>query len=524
MRPIASTYTRLGSRQGTQVRLKGRPSAKVAHFVAPVKGLSYFAELNETDPLLASILVNWTVEEDCIRVRPGYIKMGEIAGNPPISTIIPYHGDLERLAFASGSKLYNSSGAEIASGFGGDDWAWTAHTDLGDTDYTVMVNGFAGVVSWDGITFTTETVTAPTGETWINPLKFDKVISHMNRLWFADSENLAVYYLPLQQKSGEVAMIPFNALFKRGGKIRAIFTWTMDGGRGMDDQIAIFTSNGEVAIYSGVDPATDFRLVGVFRFDAPMSKNSILNYGGELYILTSTGLVPMAMLLQTESDSLGKVDKNVMKEFTRVSKSRRGDFGWSVILNHQTNHVICNMPTGAGNYQQMVRFMPGAIWSKWTEVPARCWCWLGNTMYFASDDGKMYRGGSEYLSDDGAAINADVRFAWSGFGSVTQKQFKMLRLYAVTDGVPRPYMDMEVDYAAKPPINQPELTQGAGDRTLWDVSPWGSPWSLDPVPRQSWQGVTGLGRVGAPRIRVSVLGCTYTITGIDVLFEPGSLL
>ena len=64
-----------------------------------------------------------------------------------------------------------------------------------------MVNGVDGVVSWDGTTFVAETVTAPAGETWIIPAKFDKVLSHMNRLWFADSQNLAVYYLPVQTKS-----------------------------------------------------------------------------------------------------------------------------------------------------------------------------------------------------------------------------------------------------------------------------------------------------------------------------------
>jgi hypothetical protein len=43
-------------------------------------------------------------------------------------------------------------------------------------------------------------------------------------------------------------------------------------------------------------------------------------------------------------------------------------------------------------------------------------------------------------------------------------------------------------------------------------------------PKQNWQGVTGLGRVGAPRIRVSVTGATFSLTGMDVIYELGGLM
>ena len=223
MRMAPHGHVALKNPRGTPVRAKGKPAARVAHFSAPLKGLSRAAELTETDPLLASILTNWVIEDDRITVRPGYIKMGQIAANTPISTIIPYYGAPNKLAFASGNgKLYDLSGVEIKTGYGGDDWSWTSFSNLASVDYTIMVNGIDGVVSWDGTAFVTETVTAPTGETWVVPAKFDKVLSHMNRLWFADNENLAVYYLPVQTKSGALFVVPLNAIFKRGGSIRGI--------------------------------------------------------------------------------------------------------------------------------------------------------------------------------------------------------------------------------------------------------------------------------------------------------------
>jgi hypothetical protein len=519
----------LKNRRGTPTRLlnKGRPAAKVAHFSAPLKGLSKFAELSETDPMLASILTNWLPLDDRIAVRPGYIKLGQIAANTPVSTLVPYYGSAtHKLAAASGGKFYDTAGVVIGPGpYGGDDWAWISYSDLGATDYTLMVNGHDGVVSWDGTTFTAEVITVPTAETWINPLRFDKVLSHMNRLWFADSDNLAVYYLPIGQKAGAVELFPLDVLFKRGGHIEALHTWSMDGGTGLDDALVIFSSNGEAVIYSGVDPESDFKLVGIFRFDAPMSHNSVLNFGGDLYVMIATGLVPMTTLIRAEVENLGKSDMSVMDEFQTIAKTNRDSFGWQVILNSQTGHAICNMPLNNGKYQQMVRKMPGQIWAKWSDIPARCWGWLNNHTYFGDDFGGIFLGGTEYLSDNGKAIEADVRFAWSGYKSVAKKQFKMVRLYTLTDGLVRPFIDMEVDYDTTRPTNQPEVSTAPAGDAVWDVAIWDVDyWALNAVPRQNWQGVTGLGRVGAPRIRASILGCTYAITGIDVIYEPGGLM
>jgi hypothetical protein len=263
----------------------------------------------------------------------------------------------------------------------------------------------------------------------------------------------------------------------------------------------------------------------VFRFDAPMSKDSIINFGGDLYVMISTGLVPMTTLIRAETEQLGKSDLNVMKEFEEVSRTHRDDYGWQTLLNHHTNHAICNMPIGGGKYQQMVRKMPGQIWTKWHDVPARCWGWLNNHTYFGSEDGKIYLGGSEYLNDNGAPISADVRFAWSSYKSVTKKNFKMIRLYSLTDGLPRPFMDLEVDYSNLPPTNQPEVTQGPSGGAEWDLATWDvDDWAAASQPKMNWQGVTGLGRVGAARIRINVSGCTFSLTGVDVLYELGGLM
>src|SRR5215831_1211959 len=141
----------------------------------------------------------------------------------------------------------------------------------------------AGVTATPLGSFVKENITVKPADTFINPNNFNLVIAHQNRLFFADKSNLAVYYLPLQQKSGQVSYLPLNVIFKRGGYIKAMYSWTIGGATNMDNQLVMFSSNGECAIYGGTDPDNNFQRSVLYRFDAPMSKHSVVDYGGELY-------------------------------------------------------------------------------------------------------------------------------------------------------------------------------------------------------------------------------------------------
>lgn len=524
MRALPSKYA-AGAKP---IKVKQNPSA-VKHLSAPLKGLSLSSKLTTGDPLKAPILDNWVVEEDRIRCRPGTKKLFTHSAAAPVESMVPYYGVPSLLALATAGELVTQSGTLLEDGFTANDWSWSSFSNLSQQTYTVMVNGANGVWSWNGGTVAgsvvKETVTAPASAPWIDPEKFTIIMSHMNRLWFADSLNLSVYYLPIQQKSGEVFVLPLNSIFKRGGTIRAVYTWTLDGGSGMDDKLVIFSSNGECAIYSGVDPASDFSLVGVFRFDAPMSKHCVVNYGGELYVLISTGLVPMSTMLRAENEQLGQTEKDIVTMFTDASRRYRGLSGWQAMLDPDTGRIICNLPGGAINkYNQMARKMPAVIWSSWSAIPSRCWCWLNNVLYFADDAGGLYEMDPLYLNDNGAAIKVDVQFAWSNFSTPAIKQFKMLKPYIITDALPRAFVDMRVDYDMTPPSNQPDVTfQTVGAE--WDLATWDvDDWAPGATMISNWSGTAAIGSVGAPRLTASILNCEFAIAGFDVIFETGSVM
>lgn len=526
MRMMASKY----AAKAQPVKVKQGNTAAINHVTAPLKGLSLSSKLSTGDPLKATILDNWVLDEDKIRCRHGRKKIFSHPGLGPVETLVPYYGfPTQNMALATVGKLTSYSGVDLHSGFLSNDWSWSSFSNLGDTTYTVMCNGMDGVWSWDGTNLAAglvkEAVTAPTSAAWVDPDRMNIIMSHQNHLWFADQDNLAIFYLPLQQKNGALAVMPMSAIFKRGGIIRAIYSWTVDGGNGMNDKLVIFSSNGECAIYSGTDPDTDYKLDGVFRFDAPMSKNCVVQYGGELYVLISTGLVPMSTLMRAQVEQLGQTDKDVYSAFMDAARRFRSQPGWMAFLDPSTSRIICNMPAGGINhYDQMVRFMPNSYWTTWSAIPSRCWGWLNNTLYVGDDKGNLYAVSRLYLDDDGAAIKVDVQFAWSNFKTPGVKQFKMLKPYIITDGQPSPVIDMQVDYETNPPVNQPDLTfstAGASwDDADWDTSDWAPPSTMV----GKWSGVGRLGTVGAVRLQALISGCEFALSGADILYETGSAI
>lgn len=367
-----------------------------------------------------------------------------------------------------------------------------------------------------------ETITIDPNDTFISPNSFHIVMAHQNRLFFADQSNLAVYYLPLLQKSGLISYVPLNNVFKRGGYIKAMYTWTIEGGTNMNDQLVIFSSNGECAIYGGVDPDTDFQLSGVFRFHAPMSKHAVANYGGELYVFVPAGLMPMSTLMKAENEHLGQAEQKLVTTFLTDAIGYRTSPGWQAFINPSTGRLFCNIPQGSPNkYRQLVRHMPREVWTEFGELPARCWGWADPFVYFGDDNGNIYEMHPAHQTDNGKPIRVDVLFAWSRFKTAMRKKFHGVQAYIITDGDPRPVVDVKVDFDYNPGVNIPD-TSGVLSGSLWNAAKWNvALWAPGKLARIIWNGVASSGTYGAVRVTADVNNCYFALTGVDVLFETG---
>jgi hypothetical protein len=88
--------------------------------------------------------------------------------------------------------------------------------------------------------------------------------------------------MPVGAISGTAAIFDLGSLMSKGGYINAIATWSIDTKQSVDEYIAFISSEGQVFVYEGTDPATapTFALVGVYNLGAPIGRRCFLRISG----------------------------------------------------------------------------------------------------------------------------------------------------------------------------------------------------------------------------------------------------
>src|SRR5690606_31868092 len=116
-----------------------------------------------------------------------------------------------------------------------------------------------------------------------------------------ERNSMDLWYLPVSSIAGAAEAIPMGQIFRRGGHIVTVQTWTVDAGEGADDMLVILSSNGEVAVYQGYDPtdASAWKLVGVFYLGRPVGQRPCIKFGGDLLIICEDGVFPLSTALMS---------------------------------------------------------------------------------------------------------------------------------------------------------------------------------------------------------------------------------
>lgn len=157
-----------------------------------------------------------------------------------------------------------------------------------------IANGTNTPVDWSGTVFTNPTGWTGTGLT-ASDLKSPWV--YKERLFFTTAAN-DVWYAPIDAITGALTKLPMQSKLTRGGQI--VF-----GGQtfspGETERSALWvlvTSEGEVIVYSGQDPAaSDWQFYGRYYLSKPLSYASFFNYAGDFHIITAQGIVAMSDVL-----------------------------------------------------------------------------------------------------------------------------------------------------------------------------------------------------------------------------------
>ena len=520
---------KINLRAGAQPQIPDEATARTFALPAPYGGWNARGNLSNMPPLDAVIMDNIFPGVQDVQLRKGCAAW--TTGFPSaVKSLHTYHSPTVSKIFAStDTGIYDATSAGavgaavsvVTNGL----WSSVNYATIGGS-FLTMVNGVDDMRLYDGATWTTITGASVPAVTGLATTSLLHVNMHKKRLWFVEKDSMNLWYLPVDSVSGALTRFPVGALFRKGGKLVATATWTLDGGNGIDDYLVIATSRGELAVYQGTDPASSsaWALVGVYAVGEPLGRNPFCLFGGELLYLSTVGLFPISKLAQSAVlDRSAAVSFKIDGAFLDAAAAYKNNTAWQVVSYPSGNMLIANIPTAdTPTSEQYVMNTITKSWCRFTNWDASYWTVMNGELYFSSGT-KTYKAWTG-TSDAGTPIQGSVMQAYSLLGTSSQKHVELVRpVISVTASANIRYaLDADFsalgDYSSLTYVNNLSLW----DSALWDIALWDT--SLERgLPK--WQTLANTpGYMHSLRLQITSSTTEFTWTSTNFALRTAGIL
>ena len=493
---------------------------------APVRGWNAKDSLADMEAEWAITLENMFPNLTDVELRGGYASHSTGNGSGVVETLVEYSGPAtKKLLACAGGVIYDASAAggstSIATGKSNNRWSTVMFGTAGG-NFLYMVNGVDAPIYYNGSSFVTPTLSSVTAANIVY------VIAHQRRLFFAFNDSLIIGYLAVNSLAGTVATFDLGGLCKKGGKVQALASWTRDGGSGPDDIFVAITSEGEVILYSGIDPGTaaDWLLVGAsFSIGKPIGRRCVEVVGTEVMVTTQDGAIPLSTMLPI--DRVGAAGKalsdNIQNAFISAARTYGSNFGWQSLHYPQGSYALWNVPISSTVSNQYVINTQTGSWCKFTGQPSACWSLFNGDLYFGSTAGGVVYKADTGTSDNSAVIEYTIKPAFNYFGRRgVNKLYNLCRPHFTSNGAPSVAIDLNIDFSDVSPTSIPAAT--TINAAQWDVSKWDQAnWANDIV-IADWLTVYGIGDCATPVIRGAENALTLKFSAYDMIWQTGNAL
>ena len=395
-----------------------RPRASIMTVTvpAPVGGLNTRDSLNLMPPTDAVRLDNWNPGISALSVREGFQPHASGIAAGPVETLAAFHaGTVRKLVAAAAGGLYEVSGAPalLASGFADDRWQ-----SVNFNGRMGLVNGTDAPQVFDGGAVAAMAVS---GE-GLSPAGLVGIMTHRSRTYFFARDSQDFWYSDVNALGGQLSRFPLSRVGQFGGNLVCMGSWNVEGGSnvwgggGIGEDLAVFCmSSGDIVVYRGDDPGSDWSLVGVFRAGAPVDVRGAARRGSDLLVLTSEGLISIARLVSEGSLTPNGVVSDKIRPTLVEAVGRHGaNTGWQVTVHSRAARTIVNVPLGGGRFEQYAMDTQTGAWARWTGLDSHVWGVFGENAHFGAAAGAVNRVTGN--TDAGAAIAGDVQTAFNAFG------------------------------------------------------------------------------------------------------------
>lgn len=540
----------------TPAKRKGGISTPVPQLSKPVP-IAPPVGINQVDPLIefsdidAVFMYNMLGAKYGTRVRTGYAQYATTVGSGGVLTIVPYVGSVtakDRLYGVATSGIYDitisvaTPAVKLAfpspttrSGQGN----WVAQTTTGGF-FTTYCDEEYGAYRYAEST-DTWVRTTNTEITNVDPALLCFCTLYKSRQWFIQRDTSDAWFLPVGSIIGAATKFSFGNKFKHGGTLQAIYSWPlMDSGAGLDEYFVAISSSGEVIVYKGIDPTADptlyptlaFTQVGSWFIGAvPVGRRIGGIFGGDLYLLSIYGLLPMSKLVQGNLAQVDTIEltRKVSPAIKSLMATTRTVNGWEVKLIPDQNVLMVVTPKAPSfSYTQLVQALNNKGWSVYQDLPVYTGeVWQG-TFYFGALDGNVYThiGNVDNLNlaqTTSTPINSSCLGSFKDYDPGVNHIGQFIRPVFLAGANPAYTVEVRYDYNISEAFAAvPAVTPATGvlwDTGVWDLATWGG--TFKEV--EGNNGGKGIGRAMAVGISMQTSQETYLIR-YDLCYSTGGFL
>ena len=450
---------------------------------APIGGWNARDPLDRMKATEAVVLENWFPRPGSVDLRGGYsnFSTGFTPDTPQV--MMSWNGQAgSKLLAVTQAHIYDVStggarGAAVAN-VTGTEMSWVNFEVAGGA-YLVAVNGQDLLKLYNGTTWQNIDGVSTPAITGVTTSDLTSVAVAHRRLWFTKASSTSAWYLPTAAVGGALTEFPLGQVFTRGGYLVGIATWSSDAGDGQDDYTVFASSEGELAVYRGTDPASasTFAKVGVMSVAAPIGGfRCFAKFGGDLLFLCELGLFRLSKLLGSKDSiiaSLALTDK-IDRAFALAVKSYRTNINWQVLDYPREQALLVNIPITTSYSEQYVMNTLTGAWAKFTGWSVQNMVVHERELFGAGTDAvlKLWAG----VADDDGVIRGKLQSAYNYFG--LRGLLKHVKLFAPmlqTTAAVASRLGVDVDFSMKgagspAAINPPEGS--TWDGSTWDDAYW----------------------------------------------------
>lgn len=518
---------------------------------APVGGLNFRDPFAAMPPGDARKLTNVIPDVGGLRVRGGFKEWAtNFADDLPVRSIHAYASQTYvtgspgstittvpgKLFAATDDGLYDitdkTDAPAISQALAGTDRAGECHSTMLTNSagaYLLVCSEVDGYIHYNGTVWdTTPGVTGVSEGDLVYPLVWKR------RACFVERDSTSMWYLGTDLIAGAASEFDFGPLFKHGGYLSYLASWTIDAGEGIDDMLVAVSSSGDVLVYRGTNPSSDFALVGSwFIGQIPVGRRGHCQYGGDLLLLSLDGLMPVSFVTRGGSGLLQASNKEYSSKIRAAlntdMRSSLGNVGWGMFLHPTERILVVNIPDYSGvSEKQYVMSTTANSWCEFSNIPMLSFCLSYGYAFAGTEDGRvlqLFTGHQDdvlYDGTGGADITSIIQPAFEYFDApVESKAVLMIRPLFISYTTPTVEVGISLDFNGTvyglTDVMYPEVSEGA----LWDIGLWDSGlWSDEISQFYEWMDVVGEGVSVAAYIQLRTRSAT-TFLSVDYMLHVG---